>query len=153
MKPRRSALAYALALLGRRDYSTFEIEQKLEGKGYLPEEICLAVRRLREWNYLDDEKYVRRQIEKYRMGKKSRTYIRQRLKSAGLEPTLVAESLDHWYSLAQEREVIRSWWEKCFTDQTVAPEKKTVMKWARRLYAAGFPGEELRSYLNNDQES
>ncbi|HBR28874.1 MAG TPA: hypothetical protein DD789_05455, partial [Firmicutes bacterium] len=98
MTPPRSALTYALTLLGRRDYSTFEIEEKLKGKGYPLEEISTAVGRLREWNYLDDKKYIRRQIDKYRTAHKSRTYIRQRLKLAGLEPILVDESLNRWYS-------------------------------------------------------
>ena len=153
MTPSRSALTYALTLLGRRDYSTFEIEEKLKGKGYPLEEISTAVGRLREWNYLDDKKYIRRQIDKYWTAKKSRTYIRQRLKLAGLEPILVDESLNRWYPPAQERAVIRYWWEKCFNAQTAAPEKKLIMRWARRLYAAGFPGEEIRPYLNNAQES
>ena len=47
MSPKRPALSYALTLLGRRDYSTWEMERKLEGKGYQRDEIMTAVARLR----------------------------------------------------------------------------------------------------------
>ncbi|NLY92164.1 MAG: regulatory protein RecX [Firmicutes bacterium] len=154
MKPPRSALSYALTLLGRRDYSVWELIRKLEGKGYQREEIDAAVTRLREWNYLDDERYLRRQIEKYRVDKKSRAYIRHRLRLAGLEPHLVEEGLNRFYPPAEEAEVVRFWWDKYFTSEIrSAQEKREVIKWARRLSAAGFPAEEIRPYLDRNKES
>jgi len=154
MNPKRPALSYALTLLGRRDYSTWELERKLEGKGYRREEIKTAVSRLREWNYLDDETYLRRQIDQYRAAKKSRSYIRQRLRLAGLDPQMVEEGLDLYYPPEQERENIRFWWQKTFGGlESTAQEKKAVIRWARRLYAAGFPAEEIRPYLDANKES
>ena len=154
MKPPRSALSYALTLLGRRDYSVWELVRKLEGKGYQRDEIDEAVTRLKEWNYLDDERYLRRQIEKYRAGKKSRTYIRRRLCLAGLEPQLVEEGLTHFYPPEEEEEIVRFWWDKYFASEIRSPqEKKEVIKWARRLSAAGFPVEEIRPYLDRNKES
>ena len=114
MSPKRPALSYALTLLGRRDYSTWEMERKLEGKGYQRDEIMTAVARLREWNYLDDETYLRRQIDKYLVAKKSRSYIRQRLRLAGLDPQLVEDGLDLYYPADKEREYVQFWWQKCF---------------------------------------
>lgn len=154
MSPKRSALSYALTLLGRRDYSTREMERKLEGKGYPPEEIKTTVARLGEWNYLDDGNYLRRQIDKYLAAKKSRSYIRHRLSLAGLEPQTVEEGLDLYYPREKERENVRFWWQKCFDGIEPTPkEKREVIKWARRLYAAGFPAEEIRPYLDNNKES
>ena len=154
MSPKRPALSYALTLLGRRDYSTRELERKLEGKGYQREEIATAVARLREWNYLDDETYLRRQIDKYLAAKKSRSYIRQRLRLTGLDPQMVEEGLDLYYPSTKERENVQFWWQKCFGDADFSPqEKKIVIRWARRMYAAGFPAEEIRPYLDYNKES
>lgn len=154
MSPKRPALSYALTLLGRRDYSTWEMERKLEGKGYQRDEIMTAVARLREWNYLDDETYLRRQIDKYLVAKKSRSYIRQRLRLAGLDPQLVEEGLDLYYPADKEREYVQFWWQKCFGGSESAPdEKRAVIRWARRMYAAGFPVEEIRPYLDYNKES
>ncbi|HEY8392965.1 MAG TPA: regulatory protein RecX [Capillibacterium sp.] len=154
MKPTRSALSYALTLLGRRDYSAWELVRKLEGKGYPRDEIDEAVARLREWHYLDDERYLCRLIEKYRTEKKSRTYIRHRLYLAGLEPELVEEGLNRFYPPEEEAEIVRFWWDKYFTAESRSPqEKKAVIKWARRLSAAGFPAEEIRPYLDRNKDS
>ncbi|HHT48420.1 MAG TPA: regulatory protein RecX [Firmicutes bacterium] len=154
MKPQRSPVAYSLTLLGRRDYSVRELMRKLEGKGYQRDEIDAAVTRLREWKYLDDERYLRRLIEKYRKDKKSRSYIRGRLSLAGLEPEMIEEGLATIYPPEQEKEIVRFWWEKCFTASGGSPqEKKEVIRWARRLYAAGFPAEAIRPYLDRNNES
>ena len=154
MNAKEPALSYALTLLGRRDYSTWEMERKLEGKGYRREEIMTAVTRLREWNYLDDGIYLRRQIDKYLAAKKSRSYIRQRLCLAGLDPQLVEEGLALYYPPSKERENVRFWWEKCFGDADFSPQdKRAIIRWARRMYAAGFPAEEIRPYFDYDKES
>ena len=154
MKPPRSVLSYALTLLGRRDYSLWELVRKLEGKGYSRDEIDEAVARLREWNYLDDQRYLRRQIEKHHAEKKSRIYIRRRLCLAGLEPRLIEEGLNHFYPPEREAEIVRFWWDKYFASKIRSPqEKREVIKWARRLSAAGFPAEEIRPYLDCNKES
>ena len=153
MSAMRTALAYALTILGRRDYSTWELERKLEGKGYPTTEIGAAVARLREWKYLDDEHYLCRQIDKYLAAKKSRAYIRQRLILAGLDHQLVTDGLNRLYPSALEGKIVRYWWEKSFSGQPTVKEKRDIIKWARRLYAAGFPAEAIRPYLDGDKES
>ncbi|NLW59846.1 MAG: regulatory protein RecX [Firmicutes bacterium] len=154
MSPKRPALSYALTLLGRRDYSIRELERKLEGKGYQRDEIRTAVARLQEWHYLGDETYLRRQIDKYLAAKKSRSYIRQRLQLAGLDQQMIEEGLARYYPPAKERENVRFWWQKCFGEADFSPQdKRAVIRWARRMYAAGFPAEEIRPYLDYDKES
>ena len=70
--------------------------------------------RLREWGYLDDQAYLQRQVEKYLAAGKSRAFIRQRLLLAGLKPEDVEDGLAQFYPPAQERAVVRFWWEKIF---------------------------------------
>lgn len=154
MKRLVSALEYSLTLIKRRDFCNQELRLRLEKRGYKKDEITEALLRLGEWGYLDDQVYLRRQVEKYLEAGKSRAFIRQRLFLSGLKPELVEAGLDEYYPPDKEEEIIRYWWEKIFggPDQT-APGKKEIIKWARRLYAAGFPSEDIKPYLNQEKES
>lgn len=71
--PKRSSLAYALYLLGRRGRTTRELRDKLAEKKYEPEEIAETIRRLSEMGLLDDatfaENYARDKVAIYRRGR------------------------------------------------------------------------------------
>ncbi|HBG17056.1 MAG TPA: hypothetical protein DDW93_09775 [Firmicutes bacterium] len=154
MKRLSSALEYSLTLLQRRDYCSQELGLRLEKRGYKKEEIAEALSRLEQWGYLDDKAYLLRKVDKYLEAGKSRAYIRQRLLLSGIKPEMIEDGLEQLYPLEKEKETIKFWWEKIFgqSEQTV-PGKKEIIKWARRLYAAGFPSEEIKPYLNQDEES
>ncbi len=154
MKPSVSALEYSLTLLEKRDFCIQELRRRLEQRGYPEEEVGEALTRLLEWGYLNDQAYLQRQVEKYLAAGKSRAFIRQRMLLSGLEPEVVEEGLAQFYPPAKERALIKFWWEKLFGDTSLtAPGKKEIIKWARRLYAAGFPMEEIEPYLNQVKES
>jgi len=55
---RQAALAYALRLLGRREYCEADIRRKLMLREYEPEVIESVVTRLKEENYLSDARYA-----------------------------------------------------------------------------------------------
>ena len=154
MKPLISALEYSLTLLQRRDYCRQELGFKLEKRGYKKDEIAEALSRLEQWGYLDDMAYLLRKVDKYLEVGKSRAFIRQRLLLSGIKPEMIEDGLEQLYPVEKEKETIKFWWEKIFgqSEQTV-PGKKEIIKWARRLYAAGFPPEEIKPYLNQDEES
>ncbi len=155
MKPSVSALEYSLTLLEKRDFCNQELRRRLAQRGYPEEEVDEALTRLQEWGYLNDQAYLQRQVEKYLAAGKSRAFIRQRLLLSGLEPEVVEEGLAQYYPPGRERALIKFWWEKLFGGDTgrTAPGKKEIIKWARRLYAAGFPAEEIEPYLNQVKES
>ncbi len=71
--PKRSSLAYALYLLGRRGRTTRELRDKLAEKKYEPEEIAETIRRLSEMGLLNDatfaENYARDKVAIYRRGR------------------------------------------------------------------------------------
>lgn len=58
-RPRRSALDFALARLGRRSHSRGELEDKLARAGYDEGEIGKALAYLEERRYLDDAAFAR----------------------------------------------------------------------------------------------
>jgi SOS response regulatory protein OraA/RecX len=154
MKRSVSALEYSLTLLKKRDFCNQELRLRLEKRGYPQAEVAEALTSLQKWGYLDDHAYLQRQVEKYLAAGKSRAFIHQRLILSGLEPEEVEAGLAQFYPPGQERAVIRFWWEKIFGDTSATtPGKKEIIKWARRLYAAGFPAEEIEPYLNQEKES
>lgn len=58
-KEKKSCNEAAILLIGRRNYSAFELRQKLTQKQYDEAEINATFKRLKELNYLDDAKYAR----------------------------------------------------------------------------------------------
>lgn len=61
----KTALVYAVDLLAVRAYSTKQLIDKLKRKGYLIEEISMAISRLQERHYLDDSDLCQRQYQAY----------------------------------------------------------------------------------------
>ncbi|MGI6357473.1 MAG: regulatory protein RecX [Bacillota bacterium] len=57
-KPRRSARSYALWLLGRKSYSVLALRQRLERRGYSPQESSDAVAYLVNIGYLNDQTFA-----------------------------------------------------------------------------------------------
>ncbi len=147
MKRSVSALEYALTLLGRRDYCCQELGLKLEKRGYKKEEALEAIERLCHWGYLNDEAYVAIQIDRFLQAGRSRAYIRKRLLSSGVESRIIESGLEKRYSPEQEKEIIKVLWDKMVERAKFPPGEKEIYRWARRLYAAGFPPEEIRPYL------
>ena len=148
MKRSVSALEYSLTLLGRRVYCCQELGLKLEKRGYKKEEALEAIERLCQWGYLNDEVYVTIQIDRFLQAGRSRAYIRKRLLSSGVEMEIIEGGLEKGYSPEKEKEIIKKLWEKMFDRANkVPPGEKEIYNWARRLYAAGFPPEEIRPYL------
>lgn len=58
-KNKKPCIEVAVGMLGRRDYSIFDMRQKLTQKEYPEEEIEQAITRLQGLEYLDDHKYAR----------------------------------------------------------------------------------------------
>lgn len=58
-KPKGTAMDAALRILGVRDHSVAEMEDKLRSRGFEEEEISNVVRQLLDYRYLDDEKFAR----------------------------------------------------------------------------------------------
>ena len=82
------ALSRALALVARRAYTEAELRKKL--KAFPEPEVEEAIRRLKDWGYLDDRAFAERFVaaRKDRFGPHR---LRQELRRRGVEEALVAE--------------------------------------------------------------
>ncbi|MDR2546262.1 MAG: RecX family transcriptional regulator [Lachnospiraceae bacterium] len=112
--PKR-AKSRALHLLKSRRYTEKEIRIKLENTEYPPAVIEVAIEYLRQYNYLDDEQYVRDYIEYYHQIK-SHEKITQKLYAKGIERemtnTIYASLYDDIVREELEQTQISKWLEK-----------------------------------------
>lgn len=61
--PAQRAMAVALAILARRDYSRAGLEERLLGKDFPVEIVTAVVERCADAGYVDDRKYARARVE------------------------------------------------------------------------------------------
>ncbi len=89
----KEALGYALRLLNRRDYSSFEMGEKLRGKGVDRELAVRVVRKLEEKKLIDDQRFC----ENYVFFRLKKGYGKNRifheLKGKGIGEELAREYL------------------------------------------------------------
>lgn len=86
----QEAYDYAVKLLSVRDYSSRSMEERLQRKGISPEAARECVRKLREYRYIDDERYAL-QVYTYWLEKKS--YGRRHLLAELLKRGVVQENI------------------------------------------------------------
>ena len=85
----------ALGLLAVRQRSRWELERRLEGAGFDPEEVRTELDRLREVGLIDDEAFARAVVEhSFTTKKEGRRVVAGRLMSAGIAPETAAAVLD-----------------------------------------------------------
>lgn len=152
MKRSQTALEWALTLLGRKDFSVRELRTALEKRGFAEEEITEALKRIRNWGYLDDRDFTRRRIEKFLREGKSRSYIKYRLESYEIPLSIISEELNRLYPPEKEREVLSSWWEKLRSQVRGRPAVKEKTKWARKMLTAGFAPEDVQACYEQEEE-
>lgn len=137
--------AYAYRLLGRREYSVFELEQRLTGKWPDLEVGSLEglLEALVAENLLSDERfaesYVRSQIQRFQGPMK----IRAALRARGISDTLVSGELDRhemdWTELAVR------WLQRQHPDPL---DFNARTKYYRRLVNRGFTHDQAMDAVN-----
>ena len=90
----RRAYNYAVSLLARRDHSEKELMEKLSRKGYT-EGAEVAVEKLRNSGYVNDERFARLYVRELRSLKKyGKRRIEQELYRKGIDRDIISEVLD-----------------------------------------------------------
>lgn len=88
-----SAFDTSLYLLGFKDRTKKELEDKLRDKGYSEEEIESAVNKVMEYGYINDSEYARRYI-KSRLNKKGAKLIMRELQNKGISRDTISCHLE-----------------------------------------------------------
>ncbi len=135
--PSKSPRHIAIDILSRRDNSVREMRQKLKKKGVLEEEIEDTITWLQEKKLLDDRVFAQKKAESiFRTKIVGPSYIRMKLKSAGIEDTIIEETLDAFADGEQWQDRARkaiAQWKKAHPKHT---EDKT--RHMRFLASRGF---------------
>lgn len=145
----------ALALAAKRSYSRENLYKKLILKGYDAENANAAVERLKELNYINDEKYAR-EYALYLISRGKGEYaLRAGLEKAGISKDLIKNVLESVKSAGEPYEQIIKIMRKKFGD--FDPENKNeIRKIAAFFLRRGFPlqeiGKAFRKYKNAELE-
>jgi regulatory protein len=145
--PRTGARTTALALLGRRDYTTAELTDKLTARGYDAEAVAATIARLIEDRLLDDRRvaatFVRTALQAKGRG---RYRIERELAARGIDRALIHELLS---GLAPDDEMAAI--ERVLTRKrlparpTVADRRRLFQHLLRRGFSADAIGKALRT--------
>ena len=132
---------YANALVCRKMYTEKELYRKLSARGYTDDVCQTVIDRLKEYNYINDEEYVRLYIEE-KKGQYGEFKIRQKLYEKGISRETVDnemsdfESGDAAYLLLKQK--LRGG----------KPKRDDRQKYIRFLASKGFSFDEAKDALN-----
>ena len=136
-------------LLGRRDYASFELADKLSAKGYTPSAIEEALGALRAERLLDDRRYLENFVRSHTARGQGPARMRQELLQLGFGGEAIEAALEagpDYVALCREvrarkfgQKAPASWAEKG--------------KQARFLQYRGFSSDHIRLALGQDPET
>jgi len=132
-----SALNYALRLVSRRDYTVFEVAEKLKRKEYSIEEITATLKKLQEIKFLDDTRFTKNYIENQRSIKQvGNRWLYMRLVRKGISKDLIEEYLKPEGN-ELVREAAKRWLKKQGEREIKNKKEKLMMFLARRGFNYG----------------
>lgn len=157
----KSALDTALNYLSRRQMTEDQLSKKLGQKGFSPEQISEAVKRLAEWRYLDDRSYAAAYCRN-RRDRYSKARIRMELKKAGVEEEVIVTVSEDLYSREKEYAIClglgqkilpvecQKWKKRAVKDNKLRnypPELYIKKKIGEKLFQKGFPSDIIQDVL------
>lgn len=159
-KSPRSAWEVAVDCLSRRALTHYELETRLEKKGFESTDIDRVLTKLEEFGYLNDQELALT-YSKSRLKRYSRRRVLHDLQNRGVVPQLIEQALGETYSSDEEFQQCLSFakrwwgqegkrWEQRNTEKTnrsVPRELWLQQKVARRLTQRGYPSDMVRSVL------
>ena len=136
-------MKYGFALLSRRDYSRFEIEQKLASKEFDQVIIDQTLERLVEFNYIDDAKFSQRFLEYQAEQGKGPMKIRWLLQQKKISNELIefALSSQNWSQRCKDLGLQQS------RAHALPIPKEHLQKLYRKLLSRGFYPEDVRDTI------
>lgn len=145
------ALAYLLNLLARRDYSAYEIQQKMADKDFSAEDIEQVLTHCQQKNWQSDQRFCENYLSARSRKGYGPTRIRQELQQKGIENSLISQQLQHceidWFAVAEN--LFNKKYVK-FDRQDWTPSLK--QKAWRFMLSRGFTSDSFTHLLNPEQD-
>lgn len=136
----------AMYLLQKQDRTEFQLRDKLKQSGFEAEDIEDAVTYVKDFKYLDDERFARNYV-RYGGEHKSRQKLKIALLQKGISQEIIQLALEEEFE-GNEREQIRNWLnKKSFSAANVSPEER--QKLIASLYRKGFKLEDIKSVMGD----
>ena len=129
----------SFCILKNRDYTEYEMRSKLR-RGYYPEEIIdRVINRLKEYGYIDDERFTDNYIEAY-INRESKRLIKMKLFSKGISEELIKNKLS-LYNMDSSK-ILQDKYSKLISEMADCDDK-TKSKLMSRLLRRGFSFEDI----------
>ncbi len=146
-----SAQDYSLRLISARSYSEKQIAEKLIKKGFSTEDTGRAVKKLKEYGYLNDEAFAGRLIENGKRRLIGRIKLSYELYKKGVNKSLIDELIEKFYVEDEEREVALKAMDKKKVSLIKYRENELIYK--KKLYdflqSRGFSSQIIEDILNS----
>ena len=139
----------AVRILTRRDHSTFELNRKLQQRGFAAGTIYAVIAQCEYLGYIDDQRTARVYIQQLKRKCFGRRYINLALKKKRLHGSAIEKFLLEDYPEDEEYESAdRLLKKKMKTFARVSDPKKRSDKIYRFLYSRGFNPSVIRGIVN-----
>lgn len=150
-----NCIDYFYKLLARREYSTYELTQKAQAKGFDANEISESIEKLQRLNYQSDTRFVESMITSYH-GKYGKIVIKRKCRDKGIDSELFEQI---WQFQTEDEEggkldglkakVVRKYKITDFHD--IDPNTKRKV-WNYLQYRGFNPGEVLTQWQREQEE-
>lgn len=147
---------YAIRLLGGRALSSAEVREKLRARAADPANVDAAIRRLKEYGFLDDARFAENFAAARRDNQGFGQFrVTQDLRKRRVAPSVAAKAASEAFAEVDELAHARRYLERKYRGQDAAffSQDKNVASAYRRLRAAGFGSSvairALRDYAKN----
>ncbi len=131
-------------ILKTRDYTEYELTTKLR-KGYYPDEIISkVVNKLKEYGYIDDERFADNYIDMY-INRDSKRMISSKLYAKGISEELIKNKLSVYNN--DSSKIILDKYNKFIAD-IINSDDKTRVRLYSRLLRRGFSYEEINRAID-----
>ena len=138
-----------LHLLEKKDYTEQQLRQKLHEGGYPESAIDAAIMTMKEYNYINDERYANRYIQ-FQIEKKTKLQLTQELIRKGIRKELITEAFQHLEeegTIGDEMELAVKLLEKRHYSYDVADTKEYAKQY-NYLQRKGFSVSTIQKALN-----
>ncbi len=146
-----SALNYSLKLISARSYSEKQIAEKLIKKGFSTEDIGKTVKKLKEYDYINDESFAKRFIENGKRKLIGRIKLSYELYKKGLNKSLIDKVSEMFYTEDEEHDIAIKAMDKKKVSLIKYRENKLMFK--KKLYnflqGRGFSSNIIEDILNS----
>lgn len=134
----------ALKLISTRYKTKKEVEKYLQEKGYTPAVIYYVIKKLGEYDYINDQKYVESFVSHHKQ-KDGVIKIKQKLLAKGVKEEIIDNNLSQMDEQYEQIQILQQKYMK-----TKQPTKENYAKLYRYLLGKGFRSEEILKVMKDE---